>query len=672
MITNPQTNNNLTMLNQHALAVCQNLEQYLASVKNETPPESFASLYQLPEHPALATICTVFNLSPFDRYILLLCAAMELEPYTRILCAEINGNERLAYPTPYLACKTFPDAAWSAFNPSSPLIKWKLIELKTDRLFTQSPIKLNPSILLYLLGSSYEDSQLQGIIKPVNIDSNHQTLPISHQRIVAQIVEIQSRSTEFFPDNPVIVLCGDDRRAKTDLAAGAASVSGSIINQISLSWLAATLNSPTSELNLETFITLSTRFGRLTDSFFLINCDDINLAEPTEIKLLNQLLEQSLNPIIILSLTPLNLADHSTIAIDVPKLTPDEQATIWHLHLGETASELGKYIDSLTNQFNLPATAIESACLHSLASMQESIKANTDFDLKTALWDNCRIYARPRLDSLATRIETQRTWDDLVLPFDKKQALKEIVWHARQKYTVYGEWGFGKETRGLGINALFSGTSGTGKTTAAEIIAKELRLDLYRIDLSAVVSKYIGETEKNLAQIFAAAESSSVVLLFDEADSLFGKRSEVKDSRDRYANLEVSYLLQRMEAYQGLSILTTNFRNAIDSGFERRLRFVVEFPFPDIPQRFEMWQRVFPEKTPTAGLDFQKLANLAVTGANIRNIALNGAFLAAQAGEVVQMKHLFEAAFKECKKEGRATSGTQNWVREDKVRSRQL
>ena len=467
-------------------------------------------------------------------------------------------------------------------------------------------------------------------------------------------------------------MCGDDRRAKTDLAARAASVSGSIINQISLSWLAATLNSPTSELNLETFITLSTRFARLTDSFFLINCDDINLAEPTEIKLLNQLLEQSLNPIIILSLTPLNLADRSTIAIDVPKLTPDEQATIWHLHLGETVSELGEYIDSLTNQFNLPATAIESACLHSLASMQQSIKANTDFDLKTALWDNCRIYARPRLDSLATRIETQKTWDDLILPLDKKQALKEIVGHARQKYTVYGEWGFGKETRGLGINALFFGTSGTGKTTAAEIIAKELRLDLYRIDLSAVVSKYIGETEKNLAQIFAAAESSSVVLLFDEADSLFGKRSQVKDSRDRYANLEVSYLLQRMEAYQGLSILTTNFRDAIDSGFERRLRFVVEFPFPDIAQRFEMWQRVFPEKTPTAGLDFPKLANLAVTGANIRNIALNGAFLAAQAGEMVQMKHLLEAAFKECKKEGRATIGTSNWVREDKVRSRQL
>ncbi|HAZ44733.1 MAG TPA: ATPase, partial [Cyanobacteria bacterium UBA11371] len=183
-----------------------------------------------------------------------------------------------------------------------------------------------------------------------------------------------------------------------------------------------------------------------------------------------------------------------------------------------------------------------------------------------------------------------------------------------------------------------------------------------RIDLSAVVSKYIGESEKNLAQIFAAAEESSVVLLFDEADSLFGKRSEVKDSRDRYANLEVSYLLQRMEAYHGLSILTTNFKEAIDSAFERRLRFVVEFPFPDTAQRLEMWQRVFPKKAPTEGLDFKKLANLAVTGANIRNIALNGAFLASAAGEAIQMKHLLQAAFRECKKEGRATLGTRNWV----------
>ena len=197
---------------------------------------------------------------------------------------------------------------------------------------------------------------------------------------------------------------------------------------------------------------------------------------------------------------------------------------------------------------------------------------------------------------------------------------------------------------GLGISALFTGASGTGKTLAAEVLAQELRLDLYRIDLSQVVSKYIGETEKNLRRVFEAAEAGGAILLFDEADALFGKRSEVRDSHDRYANIEVSYLLQRMEAYRGLAILTTNLKNAIDSAFLRRIRFVVQFPFPDVTQRTEIWRRMFPPKLPTEGLDFPKLARLNVAGGNIRNIALNGAFLAADAGESVGMAHLLRAA----------------------------
>jgi SpoVK/Ycf46/Vps4 family AAA+-type ATPase len=178
----------------------------------------------------------------------------------------------------------------------------------------------------------------------------------------------------------------------------------------------------------------------------------------------------------------------------------------------------------------------------------------------------------------------------------------------------------------------------------------ELRLDLYRIDLSSVVSKYIGETEKNLRQVFDAAEEGGVILLFDEADALFGKRSEVKDSRDRYANIEVSYLLQRMEAYPGLAVLTTNLKNSIDTAFLRRIRFVLQFPFPDVIQRAEIWRRVFPASTPTEELDPMKLAKLNVAGGNIRNIALNAAFLAADAEEPVQMKHLLRAAQSEYSK----------------------
>ena len=217
--------------------------------------------------------------------------------------------------------------------------------------------------------------------------------------------------------------------------------------------------------------------------------------------------------------------------------------------------------------------------------------------------------------------------------------------HVRRRTTVYESWGFGaRNSRGLGISALFAGPSGTGKTMAAEVLARELRLDLYRIDLSSVVSKYIGETEKNLRRVFDAAEAGGAILLFDEADALFGKRSEVKDSHDRYANIEVSYLLQRMEAYRGLAILTTNMKGALDTAFLRRIRFIVQFPFPDAASRAEIWRGIFPPETPTKRLDYDKLARLNVAGGNIRNIALNAAFLAADAEEPVRMEHLLRAA----------------------------
>ncbi|WOJ90447.1 ATP-binding protein [Methylocapsa polymorpha] len=267
------------------------------------------------------------------------------------------------------------------------------------------------------------------------------------------------------------------------------------------------------------------------------------------------------------------------------------------------------------------------------------------------LWDACRIQSRERLGDQAQRLETATKWEDLVLPEAQKAALQEIVAQVRQRAKVYDQWGFAaKSARGLGVSALFSGTSGTGKTLAAEIMANELRLDLYRIDLSQVVSKYIGETEKNLRRVFEAAEAAGAVLLFDEADALFGKRSEVKDSHDRYANMEVSYLLQRMESYRGLAVLTTNMQQALDPAFKRRLRFIIHFPFPDEVERAEIWRRVFPRDAPLDGVDVTRLARLNVAGGNIRNIALGAAFLAADERSPVRMAHLLRAARAECAK----------------------
>ncbi|HET9831963.1 MAG TPA: ATP-binding protein, partial [Vicinamibacterales bacterium] len=297
-------------------------------------------------------------------------------------------------------------------------------------------------------------------------------------------------------------------------------------------------------------------------------------------------------------------------------------------------------IRAIVNQFSFTLSDIRSSVVHACSEGQAPLGA--------ALWRTCRTASRDGLEDLAQRIDARATFDDLVLPDAQKNILADIVTHVRNRATVHGKWGFrASGAHGLGISALFAGASGTGKTMAAEVLANVLDVDLFRIDLSSVVSKYIGETEKNLRRIFDAAETGGVILLFDEADALFGKRSEVKDSHDRYANIEVSYLLQRMESYRGLAILTTNLRSALDAAFLRRIRFTVQFPFPDFVQRAEIWRRAFPSQTPTLGLDVDRLAQLSLAGGSIHNLALNAAFFAADSNEPVRMAHVLRAAHAE-------------------------
>ena len=242
-------------------------------------------------------------------------------------------------------------------------------------------------------------------------------------------------------------------------------------------------------------------------------------------------------------------------------------------------------------------------------------------------------------------------WDDIVLPPNETALLHRIADQVAWRGTVYRDWGFAERmSRGLGISELFAGATGTGKTMAAEVLANHLRLDLFRIDLSAVVSKWLGETEANLRRLFDAAEDGGAILFFDEADALFGKRTEVKDSHDRYANIEINYLLQRMESYSGLAILATNMKSALDQAFLRRLRIVLDFPYPGAVERKAMWQKAFPAGTPTADLDFDRLARINVTGGHIAVIALNAAFQAAQQGGRVTMPILFNAARLELRK----------------------
>ncbi|NJK44565.1 MAG: ATP-binding protein [Pleurocapsa sp. SU_196_0] len=311
---------------------------------------------------------------------------------------------------------------------------------------------------------------------------------------------------------------------------------------------------------------------------------------------------------------------------------------------------LERGVERLSAQFDFTGAQIERATGEALGAV--GARGGAD-KLSEGLWNASLALVRPQLEGLTQRIvpAERADWSRLILPEQDLNTLKRLVAHVRERQRVYETWGWhGDSSRGFGISALFGGPSGTGKTFSAEIIARELGVDLQRIELPSIVSKYIGESEKLLSKLFDAAEYGGCILLFDEADAIFGKRSEVKDSNDRYANLEVSYLLQRMESFRGLVILTTNQESNMDSAFLRRLRFVVHYPNPDAEARATLWRGIFPPDTPTQGLNFARLAQLEVAGGNIRNIALNAAFDASSQGEPVRMGHLHVAALEEVRK----------------------
>jgi ATP-dependent 26S proteasome regulatory subunit len=337
----------------------------------------------------------------------------------------------------------------------------------------------------------------------------------------------------------------------------------------------------------------------------------------------------------------------SSLSLEVSKPTMEEQKQAWDEVAGIEGSQIGT---ALAGQFSLNISDIRD-----IGEIAASEPTTQDKSFSATLWDVCRLQVRPHLDALAQRLDPRATWNDIVLPEEETEQLRQIAAQVNQRTKVYSEWGFGRRmNRGFGINALFAGESGTGKTMAAEVIANELRLNLYRVDLSSVVSKYIGETEKNLRRLFDAAEDGGAILFFDEADALFGKRSEVKDSHDRYSNIEVNYLLQRMETYCGLAILATNIRSALDVAFTRRLRFIVNFPFPNTADRRRMWRKAFPPQTPVVDLDFDRLARVNLTGGSVHNAAINAAFLAAQLGTAITMGIVLKAIRSELIKMDRA------------------
>ena len=574
---------------------------------------------------AIELLTRAFGLSDFELNVLLLCTGMELDGQWPQRCQAAGG---VAYPTFALALDLFENASWQALTPSAVLRRSQLIELGGGNTLVNSPLRIDERILHYLTGVQYLDQRLQALMQPVRAASS---LVPSYQQLVEKIVSTWTQEL-LGSSLPVIQILGDDGLSLRTVAAATCEQLGLALQELSAEAL------PTDWQQLKTLTSLCEREYGLSSMAVLLNCEELE-NEAVERKSAIATFIDTINvPLIVTGRDRRRQRQRPIVSLEVQPPTPAEQRHLWQVGLG--TDKWNAPIDALVSQFNLSPSAIQTVCLQS-----QSVQT------PGPLWNLCRVQARPRLDELAQRIEARATWDSLVLPDKEREIIQEISAHVAQRSRVYEEWGFGDRTgRGLGISALFSGASGTGKTTAAEVISRELNLDLYRIDLSSVVSKYIGETEKNLRRIFDAAEGGGVILLFDEADSLFGKRSQVSDSKDRYANMEVSYLLQRMESYRGLAILTTNLKNSIDQAFLRRLRFVVQFPFPDAKQRAEIWRRVFPADTPTEGLVPERLAKLSITGGNIRNIALNAAFIAADMNESVTMKHLLLAAKREYSK----------------------
>jgi hypothetical protein len=579
----------------------------------------------------LVVLSDRLGLSPFEQKILLLCAAMELDPAAPGLCALAQRDERRPWPTFALALELFDDPSWEALSPRGPLRDWRLVEVTQlpGQPLTGSALRADERIVSYIKGLNYLDDRLEPLLTAISAPQDG--LPVS-QRITATAVLEGWASSAELSRAPVVQLLGQDAATKLSVAADAAGRLGRQVYRLAAGLL------PSQAADLETAARLWSRESLLLPLVLYLDAHAEDAGVPD--RAVGRFLANSSGLFLLGTREAWPELTPAASVVDVARPTPAEQHATWLRTLGSGAEQTA---GQLAGQFDFDAATI--------GRIARTAAGHDPGEQLPRLWDASTAICRPRMDALAQRIDSRATWDDLVLPEPELDLLHQIADQVRHRADVYIGGGFGERlSRGLGITALFAGPSGTGKTMAAEVLARDLRLSLYRIDLSAVVSKYIGETEKNLRRVFEAAEQGAAVLFFDEADALFGKRSEVKDSHDRYANIEVNYLLQRMESYRGVAVLATNMRSALDQAFLRRLRFVVTFPFPAADERRIIWSKVFPSRTQTADLDLDRLAGLTATGGMIHNIALNAAFLAARDATRVTMPLLLQAARAEFRK----------------------
>ncbi len=629
------------------------------------------------EDSQLAWLQRSFGLSLFDLDLILIALAPELDRRYERLYAYLQDDVRCRRPSVELALNLLCTSAAAKlvrrahFSPEAPLIRHGLLHLIPDPNQVEPPLlshylKLDEQVVRLLLGQEGLDSRLASFCRLIEPAVDWDELPLSDgikqalPTLVAGAWEARQPLRLYF--------CGPS-------GAGKRRAAEALAGEVGVPLLVADLvRALEVKGDFEQILKLLFREAWFQDAIlYLEGWDALRCPERSlSYRSLLEGLAEATGAIVLAGVQPWvpdEAGPKGVITVSFPIPDFAQRQVCWQENLAAAGMALDGYdLDALANRFRLTpdqiADAVATACNHSLwraagLSPNEQQSLARIQPTINELFATARDQSGHDLTALARKIEPKYVWEDIVLPPDPLAQLREICNQAKYRHLVYDEWGFDRKLSiGKGLNVLFSGPPGTGKTMAAEVIANELQLDLYKIDLSQVVSKYIGETEKNLDRIFTAAENANGILFFDEADALFGKRSEVRDAHDRYANIEIGYLLQKMEEYEGVAILATNLRQNLDEAFVRRLAFMVHFPSPDEAHRRQIWAGIWPPQAPLAAdVDLDRLARqFKLSGGNIKNIAVAAAFLAAGTGESVGMNHLLQATRREYQKLGKVLS----------------
>lgn len=613
----------------------------------------------------LPHISKSFGLSPFEQDLLLLALAPEIDSRYQKLYAYLQDNVERKRPTVDLALTLFCQSlserviARPQFMQDASLLSHHLVQLQEDPHERPTPLlsqglQLDIRLTQFLLGDDRLDARLSQPLSLARWVSSHQSLKdLVLPKTVYQVLANLSRQP---PNSPwLCLLQGPDGVGKKACAGAIAAAGEKPLLVVDLLTLLKS-GQPTLER-----LQLVWREAKLYGSLiYLDNWQVVTAVEEAQGFAICRWVEQSMGQapgLVCLgsqsSWHPSAGFDYPFISLEIPLPDEPQRQQLWIKFLGTLNYPVTTpNLTYLVSAFRFSGGQIQQSIAHATHQVQlQQRELHTE-----ELIAGCRFVAQQQLIKFAQRLNPKRRWDDLVLPTNILNQLQEFCQHIRHRTRVYNQWGFSdKLTLGKGLTALFTGASGTGKTLSAEVLATETGLDLYRVDLASVVSKYIGETEKNLSRVFQDAQTSNAILFFDEADALFGKRSDVKDAHDRYANIEVNYLLQQVEDYEGAIILASNYSKNIDDAFLRRLQFKVEFPFPNEALRLAIWQRIFPAQAPLAAdVDCEFLARqFKLSGGNIKNVALAAAFRAAEADSEIGMPQIILGVKREYQKLGK-------------------